>query len=45
MSGFSQIGGMNVGFEIQYGTQSAMDWKKYDDLKYKPRSAILALMR
>lgn len=45
MSGFSQVGWMNVGFEIQFGTKSAMEWKKKDDLKYKPRSAILALMR
>jgi len=45
MSWFSRIGNFDTGFEIQYSTKSAMEWKKKADPKYKPRSAILALIR
>lgn len=45
LSGFMKYKKQVFGTEFQFSSQSAADWKKEDDKKYKPRSAIKALMR
>ncbi len=45
LSGYTHIWWKVIGTEVQFSTASAAEWKKVDDKKYKPRSAIKALMR
>lgn len=44
-SGFTRIWNESFGFEVQYSRKSAMEWKKDDDLIYKLKWSIDALMR
>jgi hypothetical protein len=45
MSGYTRIWTLNIWCEIQFSTESASEWKKEDDKKYKPRGAISAFLR
>ncbi|NRH20740.1 hypothetical protein HOO68_01705 [Candidatus Gracilibacteria bacterium] len=44
-SGYIKINGINLGTEIQFSDEKSMLWKKIDDKKYKPKDAILGLIR
>lgn len=44
-SGYTKIGDVNVGFEIQFSDEKSMKWKKADDKRYKPKDAILGFVR
>lgn len=45
VSGFMKFGKEPLGTEFQIISDSSLKWKKEDDKKYKPRSAIEALIR
>ncbi len=45
LSGYMRIWELDLWTEIQISTKSCMEWKKWDDKWYKPKDAILGLIR